>query len=70
MSSIGRRDASSTVLGSPRTGPWRYELNRELEFGRRLSSALPHSRRAQHSRAEVSVDIQMKEPVDQNLKIE
>ena len=34
MSSIGRRVASSTVLGSPRTGPRRYELNRELEFGR------------------------------------
>jgi len=34
MSSIGPCAASSTVLGSPRTGLRRYELNRELEFGR------------------------------------
>jgi len=34
MSPIGECAGSSTVPGSPRTGPRRYELNRELEFGR------------------------------------
>jgi hypothetical protein len=34
MNPIGQCAGGSTVPGSPRTGPRRYELNRELEFGR------------------------------------
>lgn len=34
MRLTGQRVGSSTVPGSPRTGPRRYELNRELRFSR------------------------------------